>query len=203
MNLEAVVQWLEAYRELNLASAGVLSLIFTLAAFVPIPRTFLLIGAGTAFGLASLIVIVPATTFGGIAAFQLSRHLLRNWVQHKVELKPVWKAVARATDIEGWRIIALMRLWGPLPNSAQNYLFGVTNIGLLPYALITLVFSIPQLAVYVYLGASGRSILMSDESSPLRLIILTVVTIIVVTIVVLVSKRTRILLREGKARAAS
>jgi uncharacterized membrane protein YdjX (TVP38/TMEM64 family) len=53
-----------------------------------------------------------------------------------------------------------MRFWGPAPNCVQNYMFGLTGIVLLPYSLITLVFTLPQLALYTYVGASGRAILI-------------------------------------------
>jgi uncharacterized membrane protein YdjX (TVP38/TMEM64 family) len=78
----------------------------------------------------------------------------------------------------------------------QNFLFGLTNIELLPYALITLICSIPQLATYVYLGATGRSILLEDKSSTFSTAILVVVFLIVIAIIALVARRFRILLRN-------
>jgi uncharacterized membrane protein YdjX (TVP38/TMEM64 family) len=82
-----------------------------------------------------------------------------------------------------------------MPNSAQNFLFGLTNIELLPYALITLICSIPQLATYVYLGATGRAILLDDKSSTFSTAILVAVFLIVITIITLVARRFRILLQ--------
>jgi uncharacterized membrane protein YdjX (TVP38/TMEM64 family) len=87
-----------------------------LAAFVPVPRTILVLGAGAAFGLKALLVIVPSTTFGCILAFLLARGLLRNWGRQTGRR---WRVNAQAIDDEGRRIAALMRFCGPAPNCAR------------------------------------------------------------------------------------
>ena len=61
------------------------------------------------------------------------------------------RAIARAVDDEGWRIIALMRLGAPLPSAVQNYLFGLTNINIVTYAVATLIFSSPQVILCAFL----------------------------------------------------
>ena len=189
MTSEAVVSWLETFGQLDLRAGAMLATLFVLAAFVPVPRTFLVLGAGAAFGLPALLVIIPSTTVGCILAFLLARGLLRRWVERQTGRRPMWRVLAQAIDEEGWRIAALMRFWGPAPNCVQNYLFGLTRIGLLPYALITLVFTFPQMALYAYIGASGRAILQGDSDLPFSSWLMGLAAMVVLTIVFLVSRR--------------
>jgi uncharacterized membrane protein YdjX (TVP38/TMEM64 family) len=58
----------------------------------------------------------------------------------------------------------LMRFGGPAPNCVQHYVFGLTGIGLLPYSLITLIFTLPQIVLYAYIGQSGRAVVMQMPS---------------------------------------
>jgi uncharacterized membrane protein YdjX (TVP38/TMEM64 family) len=204
MTPEAIVRWLESFGQLDLSAAAVLAALFIVAAFVPMPRTFLVLGAGAAFGLQALWVIVPSTTLGCVLAFLLARGLLRGFVERQTGRKPLWRVLAQAIDDEGWRIAALMRFWGPAPNCVQNYLFGLTHIGLLPYSLITLVFTLPQIALYTYVGASGRAILLDNGELPFSPWLMGLAAIVVLTIAVLVSRRIRkILTATAAARPAA
>src|SRR5205085_2456817 len=75
-------------------------------------------------------------------------------------------------DEEGWRVVALLRFASPVPNAVQNYVFGLTRIGFLPFAVTTLVFSIPQVLLYVYLGSAGRAVLLDENLSTINRIML-------------------------------
>jgi uncharacterized membrane protein YdjX (TVP38/TMEM64 family) len=196
MSWEFMVHWFENFGRLDAAASTCLSAIFIITAFLPVPRTILILSAGAAFGIRSLAIIAPSATLGSILAFLLARGLLRNWVHLQTEKRVKWKIVAQAVNEEGWRIVALMRFWGPLPSSAQNYLFGLTDIGLVPYSLITFVFSLPQIVLYTYLGASGRSAFLDDGSTYFNLIWKGVAMITVLTIIFLVSRRVRNILLE-------
>jgi hypothetical protein len=64
---DALAQWLPGRVELNANSAILLSLIFFAASFVPIPTTFLCLGAG--FGLLAVLMILPSTVFAAFWHF--------------------------------------------------------------------------------------------------------------------------------------
>jgi uncharacterized membrane protein YdjX (TVP38/TMEM64 family) len=140
---------------------------FAVAAFVFVPRTFLTLGVGGLYGLPVIPFIVIGATVGSILAFLIARYLAAGYVQGWLDRHPSMRIVADAVDEEGWRIVALLRFASPTPSSVQNYLFGVTRIGFWPYALASLVFTVPQTVFYVYLGSVGRSVLFGDISSPL------------------------------------
>jgi uncharacterized membrane protein YdjX (TVP38/TMEM64 family) len=194
MSAELIVRWLESWGQLDVGAVSALAVVFILAAFVPVPRTFLLLGAGAAFNMKSALVIVPSTTVGCVLAFLLARGTLRDWAERQTGKRPLWRVLAQAIDDQGWRIAALMRFWGPLPNCVQNYLFGLTNIGLLPYSVITAVFTLPQLMLYLYFGASGRSVLLENGELPANRWLIGLALTVVLVIAILVSRRVKVLL---------
>lgn len=193
MSSDQIVHWLESWGHLDLPAAGVLAALVVASSFLPFPRTFVVIGAGAAFGLKSLMVILPVAAVASVLAAMLARYVLRSWVERQIEKRATWRVIAQAVNDEGWRIMALMRFFGPMPNSAQNYLFGLTKIGLLPYAVITTLCTMPQLVMYTYLGASGRALLM-EEGSSLKRVLMVVAVVTMIAIVVLVSRRVRTIL---------
>jgi len=193
MSSERIVQWLESWGHLDLPAACVLATLVVASSFLPFPRTFVFIGAGAAFGMRSLLVILPVAAVASVLAALLARYVLRDWVERQIEKRATWRLIAQAVNDEGWRIMALMRFFGPMPNSAQNYLFGLTKIGLLPYFLITTICTAPQLIFFNYLGASGRALLLEDGSSLKRGLIVAA-AISMAAIVFLVSRRVRAIL---------
>jgi uncharacterized membrane protein YdjX (TVP38/TMEM64 family) len=188
---DAAMQWLHEINILSVNSSMLLSLVFFFASFVLIPRTFLCIGAGASFGLFAILIILPSTALGGMLAFLLARYFFSERVQHFIDNRPGLRKVAVAVDEEGWRVVALLRLASPLPNAAQNYMFGLTRIGFLPYAITTFVFSVPQVVLYVYLGSTGRAVLFDGDLSTLNRLMLGAGLICIVITALLIVRRIR------------
>src|SRR5262245_51877010 len=156
---QALIDFLRRWGELGLVSGSVLALVFVIGGLVPFPRAFMSVAAGVVYGMAAVPIIMPATTLGSVIAFLVARYLfaerLWRWVQQRPKLVPVMDAV----DAEGWHIVALCRVASPIPSTIQSALFGLTRIGLWPYTWASFVFSIPPVAIYVYLGAIGNAAL--------------------------------------------
>jgi uncharacterized membrane protein YdjX (TVP38/TMEM64 family) len=188
---DAVTQWLPGGVELSVNSAILLFLIFFAASFVLIPRTFLCLGAGASFGLLAVLIILPSTMFGGILAFLLARHLLSVRLQTYIDARPRLRRIAAAVDEEGWRVVALLRFASPVPNAVQNYVFGLTRIDFLPFAITTFLFTIPQVMLYVYLGSTGRAVLLDENLSALHRVLLGVGLISIICTAMLVVRRIR------------
>jgi len=188
-----LVEWVQRLGQLSGSSALELGLFFAAAGFVVFPRTPFIIAAGAAFGLAAAPIILIGGTAGSIAAFLLARHLaasqFRRWLGRHRRLQ----VIARAVDLEGWKIIALLRLGGPVPNAATNYMLGLTEIDLPAYAFATLIFSIPQVVLFCFLGATGRASLLDGS----RLGTCMVSAALAVTVIALISWRVRSMLRKS------
>lgn len=185
------LNWMQTGGGLGIGSAIMLSLIFFGASFVLIPRTFLCLGAGAGFGLGAVLIIMPSTLLGGMLAFLLARYFLSQRVRKWIDARPRLRRVAEAVDEEGWRMLALLRFASPLPNAFQNYVFGLTRIGFWPFAIITFIFSIPQVLLYVYIGSAGRQILLDEALSTLDRILIGVGITSLVIAAMLIFRRVR------------
>ena len=197
---QALVDFLRRWGELNVSSAAVLALVFVAGGLVPVPRTFLNLAAGVVFGMASIPIIIPATTLGCLIAFCLARYLFAARLWRAVQHKRRFVAIMSAVDAEGWRIVALCRLASPIPSTIQNALFGLTRIGTWPYTWATFVFTIPQVILYVYLGAIGKAALLG-EGTGVNLGIMAAGGLTFLIVVLLITRRVRASMRELEDRA--
>jgi uncharacterized membrane protein YdjX (TVP38/TMEM64 family) len=185
---------------LNLVAAAALALVFIVSGLVPIPRTFLCLAAGTVFGLPAVPIILPSTTLGGVIGFLLARYLFSGWLWREVDRRPRLRATMDAIDSESWRIVGLLRFGSPVPTMVQNYLFGLTRIGLLPFTAATFVFTIPQVCLYTYLGAAGRVALLDDTSSTLSRALVGIGALTLATTLILVTRKASVALRRNRSR---
>ena len=69
--------------------------------------------------------------------------------------RPKVAAVDQAIGAGGWKIVALLRLFPPIPSSLQNYLYGLTPIRFWPYLLTSWLAMLPGNVMYVYIGHAG------------------------------------------------
>jgi len=187
---QTLVDFLRRWGEMSPSAATVLALVFVAGGLVPVPRTFLTLAAGVVFGMASVPVIMPAATIGSLIAFLLARYLFADRLWRTLETRPKLLAIMNAVNAEGWRIVALCRLASPIPSTIQNAMFGLTRIGLWPYLWSTFVFTIPQVILYVYLGAVGKAALLG-ESQGLNLGVMAAGGLTFLIVVLLITRRVR------------
>jgi uncharacterized membrane protein YdjX (TVP38/TMEM64 family) len=194
---DALSELLHHWSGLGTVSGIALALVFFSSGLILVPRTFLCLAAGALYGMPAIPIILFSTTAAGMVAFLLARHLFRDWLQRRLDQSSLYlRVIADAIDEEGWRIVGLLRFGSPIPTAVQNYLFGLTRIGLLPFTLATFAFTIPQVVLYVSIGAAGRSTLLEDGSSPLKRILMGVGLLTMIGLIVLIAWRTRQLLRR-------
>jgi uncharacterized membrane protein YdjX (TVP38/TMEM64 family) len=175
--------------EAPLTGAAMLALIFVFTGLIPIPRTLLCIASGVFFGLIAIPIILPSTTLGGIICFMLARHFLAETLRRLAVRRPGLRSLLEAVDSEGWRILALVRFGSPVPTVAQNYLFGLTRMNVWLFAATTFIFTIPQVCLYVYLGAIGRAALLEDSYSFLSLTLMIIAGLSFLSALMLVMRR--------------
>lgn len=199
---QALIDFLRRWGELSPLSAIVLTAVFVAGGLVPIPRTFFVLAAGVVYGMAAIPIIMPAATLGCVIAFLLARYLFAARLARAVAGKPRFVAVMDAVDAEGWRIVALCRLASPIPSTIQSVLFGLTRIGLWPYAWSTFVFTIPQIVLYAYLGAIGKAALLG-ESGGLSLGVMAAGGLTFLIVLALITRRVRASMRELEARRSA
>lgn len=200
ISTEAFINWLQSAGGLSFVTALSVALIFMISAFGLIPRTVLAVGVGAIYGLAAIPVILVGNTAGAVLAFLLARYVFAARVQRRLRRWPSLRAIASAVDDEGWRLVALLRFSAPIPNAALNYLFGVTGIGAWPYAAATFVFTLPQIALAVYIGWAGRAAMLKSWS-PLSVALMGVSALCLVIVGFLVGRKARLAIRTMTAQA--
>jgi uncharacterized membrane protein YdjX (TVP38/TMEM64 family) len=201
---DAVIEILKSSSALDFSGILVLSAVFFVCAvIVPVPRTALCLGTGAIFGLSAIPVIVPSTTLGAVVAFLSARYLFAERLHRMVGRSPKLRIILNAIDAEGWRVVGLMRFAGPVPNFLQNLMFGLTRIGLWPFTAATFICTIPQICLYVYLGALGKEMLVAHTLSPLSLGLACIAALTMCSVVVLIARRARASFRDLAAQASA
>jgi len=99
-------------------------------------------------------------TLGATLAFLLARYLAADWVARKAG--GLLKRLIEGVDAEGWRFVALVRLVPLFPFNLSNYALGLTRIPLQHYVIATLLFMVPGVVAYTWLGHAGRGALTGE-----------------------------------------
>jgi uncharacterized membrane protein YdjX (TVP38/TMEM64 family) len=153
-------QWIEAFdawiAALGMRGVLLFALVYVVAVVLLAPAELLSIAAGFLFGAWGFPIVVVAATVGAALAFFASRYAVRTRLRRFLRDKPRYAAIDRAVAEEGWKIVALLRLNPLVPFNLQNYFFGATDVGFMPYAVATFLGIMPGAAFYVYLGTLGR-----------------------------------------------
>jgi uncharacterized membrane protein YdjX (TVP38/TMEM64 family) len=153
-------QWVEAFDAwigaLGPWGAVLFALVYVVAVVLLAPAELLSIAAGFLFGAWGFPLVILAATIGAALAFLVSRYAVRRRLRRLLQDKPRYAAIDRAVAEEGWRIVALLRLNPLVPFNLQNYFFGATEVGFVPYVVATFFGIMPGAAFYVYLGTLGR-----------------------------------------------
>jgi uncharacterized membrane protein YdjX (TVP38/TMEM64 family) len=144
---------------------GVLALILIASGFVPLPRIVVCVLAGAVYGLPAIPISIPSFTCGALGGFLTGRYLFHDAVQRLIRRRKLLRRISRAVDEEGWRVVALMRLGAPVPGAMTNYAFGLSNIGWWTFTWSTFVFCIPQIVLFVSIGAAGRAVALEESTS--------------------------------------
>ena len=158
--LARLVTWLrETTAELGWLGPFFFGLFYALAVVLFVPGSALTIAGGVTFGLAlgTLTVFVGAN-IGAALAFLIARYVLRDRVEKLLANRPALRAIDRAVETQGWRIVFLTRLSPVFPFNAQNYFYGLTGVTFYQYVAASLVGMFPGTLLYVYIGAAGAEV---------------------------------------------
>lgn len=180
--IQSFLQWFE---DNPVAGLFVFMAVYFLATVLFVPGSILTLGAGfvfaNAFGLGWGVLLATVSVFtgataGDITAFLLGRYLLRDWVQGWTVKYPIFKAIDKALETNGFRIMSLLRLSPIIPFNAVNYIAGITAISFSAYAWAN-IFILPGTILFCFLGATAGSLADSGASGDNSTV--TIVTIVV------------------------
>jgi len=159
---------------------------YAIAAFLLIPGSILTLTMGLAYGLWGFIIVVVGASIGAGMSFLASRYLLSDYIHNKFGDKPIFRALNEAIKEEGWKVVGLMRFSPAVPFSLQNWLFGVTKVGFVPYILSTFFGIMPGSLLYVWIGSIGGTAASGADTSVAKyaLLIVGIIATLLVTIII-------------------
>jgi uncharacterized membrane protein YdjX (TVP38/TMEM64 family) len=106
-------------------------------------------------------------------AFLLGRYLFRNCVQRMASKYNMFRAIDRALESNGLKIMILLRLSPLIPYTALDYLSGLTSISFWVYSL-ALVAILPGTIVFCFLGATASSMTSGSDNATVKTVSLVV-----------------------------
>ncbi len=121
--------------------------------FLPgVPLTLL---GGIVFGpIMGTIWVSLASTIGATFAFLVGRYIGRDWIVSKFSNSDIFNKLDNGVKKQGWKMIAITRLIPLVPFNAQNYVYGLTDITLKIYTLVSWIFMLPGTIAYVFLAGA-------------------------------------------------
>jgi len=168
--LDFLTSWASAAQWQGVAIAVVISTIFQL---LPLCNGILLMMTlGSMFGTIKGVAIASvAATASALVCMLTARTVLREMFAGKEP--PLLKAVASsiaASDSKSLFIVSLFRLSPVVPFCWSNYLFGLTEVRLLPYVVGTWLGTLPAITAFVSAGVLTKNIAAGSASAPPGLI---------------------------------
>lgn len=121
-----------------------------------LPGVFYAVVGGLLFGpAAGTLLCLTAATMGAVLAFLAGRFFLRESVKPMLEKSPLLKKfLCDNADKNALILLMVTRLLPIFPYNLQNFAYGVTDIGIIPYTLYTFLFMAPGVAVFT-VGTAG------------------------------------------------
>ena len=140
--------------------------IYILSCVFFIPASILTLGAGGAFGLLyGCILVSLSSTIGACLSFLIGRYFLRSTIEKKVEKNEKFYRLDKAIAHQGRKIVFLTRLSPVFPFNLLNYVFGITKINFLDYAIASFIGMMPGTIMYVYIGSLANVISSSGDTT--------------------------------------
>ena len=102
-------------------------------------------------------IVHTGSTLGAISAFLLSRYLFRSCIMKLAANSKKFKVIETMIQRYGLSMLIICRLSPIMPFVIENYIFGITSIGIKHYLIGTLA-SLPGCIVYVILGSGIRTL---------------------------------------------
>ena len=169
---------------------------YVIAVLLILPTWILTVSAGVAFGLWGIPLVVVSATLGAALAFLIARSALRERVRTWAQKKPLHQALDKATSVEGWKVVGLLRLSPAVPFTLQNYAFGATDIPFWHFVIPTFFGIMPGTALYVYIGTLGRAAANSENLKTSQIALFSVGLVATVIVIIVLTKKAKQMLSQ-------
>jgi uncharacterized membrane protein YdjX (TVP38/TMEM64 family) len=142
-------------------------LVYLLATVLGFPGTVITIAGSVVFGLGwGTFWSVVGATLGAIGAFGVARYLLRNWAERRFGHHKALVRFNQAVMDKPLAFVLSVRFAPISPFNVVNFLFGLTSICWVDYAVGTFFGIIPGTLAYAWLGVAGKEALRGGDRLP-------------------------------------
>jgi uncharacterized membrane protein YdjX (TVP38/TMEM64 family) len=133
-------------------------LLWVVATVFFLPGLLLTIAGGLIFGAVwGTVWTTIGANLGAVAAFLIGRYVARGAVENVVAKNHGLRAIDAGVRRQGWRMLMITRLVPIFPFNIQNYVYGLTDIPLKTYVLVTLPCMLPATIAYSFAAGSVRT----------------------------------------------
>ena len=133
-------------------------LLWIAASVLFLPGLAITIAGGLVFGAVwGTVWTTVGANLGAIAAFLVGRYAARGMVEGMVQKNQALKKIDDGVKRQGWRMLMVTRLVPIFPFNVQNYVYGLTDIPLRTYVLVTLPCMLPATIAYNFAAGSVRT----------------------------------------------
>jgi len=151
--LHTLVHWMEAIQQAGWLGWFLFVGLYASACMAFIPGSFLTLGAGAVYGFwGGVTLVLLGHGLGSLLSFLIARYLLRGWMEKRLGHNKRVRAVAKAVERDGWKIVFLTRLSPVMPFSLINYSLGLSRISVTRFLMATELGAVPSTCAYVFVG---------------------------------------------------
>lgn len=137
---------------------AVFVLLWIVASVLFLPGLAITIAGGLVFGAVwGSIWTTVGANLGAVAAFLIGRYAARGMVENLVIKNPALAKIDHGVKKNGWRMLMVTRLVPIFPFNVQNYVYGLTDIPLRTYVIVTLPCMLPATIAYNFAAGSVRT----------------------------------------------
>ncbi|MCS5421952.1 MULTISPECIES: rhodanese-like domain-containing protein [Psychrilyobacter] len=150
--LESIITMLGVWGPLGYI---IMYIVVTITMISAVPAT---IAGGIIFGpIMGVIYTAIGAGIGLSLSFLIARYIARGAIERKFGNTAMFKKIDEGVKRDGWFILAVTRLIPIFPFGIQNYVYGLTSIGFMQYAILSTIFILPGTSVYVMLAGAFAS----------------------------------------------
>ena len=154
-NIDRMNSWFDG---LGWWAPVVFVLLWIAASVLFLPGLAITIAGGLVFGAVwGTVWTTVGANLGAVAAFLIGRYAARGVVEGMVQKNRTLRKIDDGVRRQGWRMLMVTRLVPVFPFNAQNYVYGLTDIPLRTYVLVTLPCMLPATIAYNFAAGSVRT----------------------------------------------
>ena len=154
-NVDRLNAWFDG---LGWWAPAVFILLWIAASVLFLPGLAITIVGGLVFGAVwGTVWTTVGANLGAVAAFLAGRYAARGMVEGLVEKNQALKKIDEGVKRQGWRMLMVTRLLPIFPFNVQNYVYGLTDISIRTYVLVTLPCMLPATIAYNFAAGSVRT----------------------------------------------